>query len=156
MNDDEITSLNPTPHAPLPTRFTINGEIRRQYRRFNTAGTELTVRLLSPPDGDNPMSHFQASVTGLFEYALRVCQDSLMVGLKFRNEVNVQDKPIGYSFRCIDQFSENVILSVFEKVVQSNARINALNRLVVVVHWVTVPVYFGRAAVKRRAGSSRS
>jgi len=29
-------------------RFTIDGEITRQYRRFNAVGTELTVRLLSP------------------------------------------------------------------------------------------------------------
>ena len=76
-DEDEITS----PIFPRPTRFTIDGEIRRQYRRFNTAGTELTVHLLPPLDDDNHMSHFQASVTELFEYALRDCQDSDMVGL---------------------------------------------------------------------------
>jgi len=146
-DDDEITS---PPTTTLPTRFTIDGEIGKQYRRFNTAGTELTVRLLPPPDGDNPMSHFQASVTELFEYALRDCQDSDMVGLTIRNEVNVQDKPIGFSFRRKDQISENVIWSVFEKVVQSNARFNALDRLVVVVHWVAMPVGFGRVAVRTK------
>ena len=65
MSDDEITSHFPTP-TRLPTRFTIDGEIRRQHRRFITAGTELTVLFSSPPDGDNPMSHFQASVPELF------------------------------------------------------------------------------------------
>ena len=30
------------------TRFTIDGEITGQYRRFNAVGTELTVRLLPP------------------------------------------------------------------------------------------------------------
>jgi len=65
------------------------------------------------------MSHFQASVPELFEYALRDLQDSDIVGLTIRNEVNVQDKPIGFSFRRKDQISENVIWSVFEKVVQS-------------------------------------
>jgi len=148
-DDDEITS--PTPPLPLPTRFTIDGEIRRQYRRFNTTGTELTVRLLPPPpDGENPMSHFQASVTELFEYALRDCQDSDMVGLTIRNEVNVQDKPIGFSFRRKDPISEDVIWSVFEKVVQSNARFNAVDRLVVVVHWVAMPVGFGLVKTKGR------
>ena len=29
-------------------KFTIDGEITRQYRRFNAVGTELTVRLLPP------------------------------------------------------------------------------------------------------------
>jgi len=33
--EDEITS---TPTPPRPTRFSIDGEIRRQYRRFNTEG----------------------------------------------------------------------------------------------------------------------
>ena len=29
-------------------KFTIDGKITRQYRRFNAVGTELTVRLLPP------------------------------------------------------------------------------------------------------------
>ena len=86
---------------PPPTRFTIDEEVRRQYRRFNAEGTELKVRLLPPPDSDNtdPMTHFQASVNELFRYALVDCQDSDMVGLTIRNEVNVLDKPIAFNFR---------------------------------------------------------
>ena len=93
-SDGEIT-------PPLPTRFTIEEEVSRRYRRFNAEGAELKVRLLPPPDGDdtNPTTHFQASVTELFEYALRDCQDSHMVGLTIRNEDNVQDKPIGFKFQ---------------------------------------------------------
>jgi hypothetical protein len=43
------------------------------YRRFNATGTELAVQLLPPADGDdsNPISHFQAIVIEMFEYALR-------------------------------------------------------------------------------------
>jgi len=33
----------------------------------------------------NPMSHFLASVTELFEYALRNCEDSDMVGITISN-----------------------------------------------------------------------
>ena len=85
----------------IPPRFTIGEEITRQYRRFNATGTELTVRLLPPPpDESNPISHFQASVTELFVYALRDRQDSDMVALAIRNEVNVQDKPIGIQFQA--------------------------------------------------------
>ena len=75
-------------------RFTIDEEITIQYRRFNATGTELTVRFLPPPHESNPISHFQASVTKLFWYALPDRQDSDMVGLTIRNEVNVQDKRI--------------------------------------------------------------
>jgi len=39
-----------------------------------------------------------------------------MVGLTIRNEVNMQDKAIGISFRRKDQLSDEVIWSVFNKV----------------------------------------
>jgi len=89
-------------------------------------------------------------MTELFEYALRNCQDSDMVGLPIRSEVNVQDKAIGISFRRKDQLSEDVIWSVFEKVAQSNARFNALDKLIVVVHSVQMPVGHGRVKTKGR------
>jgi hypothetical protein len=63
-----------------------------------------------------------------------------MVGLPIRNEVNVQDKAIGISFRRKDQ---DVIWSVFEKVAQSNERFNALDKLIVVVHSVKMTVGYG-------------
>jgi hypothetical protein len=119
ISEDELT----------PPRFAIDEEITRQYKRFNTTETELTVRLLPPTDdgATNPIAHFQASVTQLFEYALRNCHDTDMVALTIRNEVNAQDKAIGISFRRKDQLSEDIIWSVFEKVAQSNARFNALD-----------------------------
>ena len=93
MSDDDITSHTPThstPLTPFPISFKIDGEIKRQYRRFNAIGTELTVRLSSHPENEpNPMSQFKASVTELIEYVLRGSQDSDMVGLTSRNEVNV-------------------------------------------------------------------
>jgi hypothetical protein len=73
-----------------------------------------------------------------------------MVGVTISNEVNEQDKPIGISFRRKDQLSEEVIWSMFEKVAQSNARFNALDRLIVVVHTVKMPVGFGRTAQRRK------
>jgi hypothetical protein len=89
------------------------------------------------------MSHFQASVIDLFEYALRNCRDYDMVGLTIRNDVNMQDKAIRLSFRRKDQLSEEVFWSVFDKVAQSKARYNALIKLVIVVHSVKMPIGFG-------------
>jgi hypothetical protein len=53
-------------------RFAIDGEITRQYRRFNAQGSQLTVCLLPPIEGHdlNPVPYFMASMTDLFEYAL--------------------------------------------------------------------------------------
>ena len=105
-------------------RFTIDSETNRQYTRFNAVGTELTVRLLPSAVGDDSdaVTHFQASVNDLFDYALRDVNDADMVGITIRNEVNLLDKPIGICFRRKDQLSDEVMWSVFSKVAQSNAR----------------------------------
>jgi len=133
-------------------RFTIDQEQTRQYRRFNAQRTQLTARLLPPSEGEdsNPMSHFLSRMTELFVYALRDYEDSDMIGVKIRNEVNVQDKAIGISFRRKDQITGDVIWSVFEKVAQSNARFNALDKLVMTVRSVKTPTGHGRIATKSR------
>jgi hypothetical protein len=51
-------------------KFTIQEEITREYRRFNAVESQLTVRLSRLVDS-NPMSHSIASVSDLFEQALR-------------------------------------------------------------------------------------
>jgi hypothetical protein len=53
-----------------------------------------------------------------------------MVGITISNEVHVQDKAIGISFRKKDQITGDVIWSVFEKVTHFNARFIALDKLV--------------------------
>ena len=109
------------------------------YRRFNTIGTQLTVRLnpATTPDA-NPVDHFLASVNDLFENALQDVGDADMVGIAIHNEVNQNDKPIGISSRRRDQLSVDAIWSVFE-VTQSNSRFSALETLTVVLHSVRMP-----------------
>ena len=65
-----------------------------------------------------------------------------MVGISIRNENNMRDKAIGISFRRKDQLSTDVILNVWQKVTQSNSRFNALDKLVLQVHSVKMPVGF--------------
>jgi hypothetical protein len=128
----------------MDRRFKIEGENTRQYKRFNAMGTQLTVRLQPPLDEENPVSHFLTSVNALFEHALQSMSDSDMVGITIQNEVNQNDKAIGISFRRKDQLSGDVIWNVFEKVAQSNSRFNALDKLVVTVHSVKMPVGLSR------------
>ena len=95
--------------------FEIVREIRRQYRRFSTTGTQLTVRLNPPSSPDaNPIVYFLASVNDMFEHTLRDVGDGDMVGIANHNESNQNDKPIGISFRRRDQLSQYAIRSVFE------------------------------------------
>ena len=56
-------------------RFEIVCEITREYRRFATIGTQLTVRLNPPTEPDtNPLDHFLASVNDVFEHALKTLE----------------------------------------------------------------------------------
>jgi hypothetical protein len=111
------------------------------------------VRLRPPePEEENPVNHFLTNVNDLLEYALRDVSDSDMVCITIRNEVNENDKVIGLSFRRKDQLSGDIIWSVFEKVSQSNSRFNALDRLVVTVHSVKMPVGFGRRDALKTMG----
>jgi len=124
----------------MARRFEIDDTVRRQYRRYNAVGTQITARLLPPADNNDPVGHFLASVNELFEYALQDVSDSDMVGITIQNRVNQNDKSIGISFRRNDQLSGEVIWIVFEKVSQSNSRFNALDTLVVTVHSVKMPL----------------
>jgi hypothetical protein len=67
-----------------------------------------------------------------------------MVGLTIRNQENENDRPIRLTFRRKDQIYGEVIWNVFEKVSQSNSRFSALDRLVIEVHSIKMPVAFGR------------
>jgi len=131
----------------MARRFEIDDTIRRQYRRYNAVGTQLTVRLLPPADNSDPGGNFIASVYEIFEYALQDVSDGDMVWITIQNQVDQNDKPIGISFMRKDPLSEEVIWSIFDKMSQSNARFNALDTLVVTVHSVKMPVVFGRVAL---------
>ena len=125
-------------------RFEIVREIRREYRRFNTTGIQLTVHLNPPTAPDvNPVDHFLANVNDLFEHVLQDVGNGDMVGIAIHNEVNQNDKPIGINFSRCDQLSVDAIWSVFERVTQSNAIFNSLDTMTVVLHLIRMPVGFG-------------
>ena len=115
----------------MARRFEIVDANTRRNRRYNAVGRQLTVRLIPPSDNRNPVAHFLATVNDLIEHALRDVDDSDMVGITIKNQVNQNDKPIGITFGRKDQLSADLIWSVFEKVFQSNSRFNALDMLVV-------------------------
>jgi len=117
----------------MARRFEIMDTNMRQYRRYDVVGSQLTVSLIPPNDNSNRGAHFLASVKDLFAQALRDVHDSDAVEITIQNQFNQNDKPIGISFRRKDQLSGDVIWSVFERVSQSNSRLNALDTLVVTV-----------------------
>jgi hypothetical protein len=66
--------------------------------------------------------------------------DSGMVGITIINEENVQDKAIGKSFKRRGQLTPNVSWLVFGKLAQHNARFNALDKIVLNIHYVKMPI----------------
>jgi hypothetical protein len=67
-----------------------------------------------------------------------------MVGITIQNPVNQNDKPLGISFRSKDLLVGDVIWSLVDMVSQSNSRFNALDKFIMTVHSVRIPVGFGR------------
>ena len=132
----------------IARRLEIDDTITRQYRRFGDTGTQLVVRLRLPSDNSNPVSHCLASLNDLYRQVLQYLNESDMVGIKIQNRENQNDKPIGISFRRKYQLASKVILSLVQKVSQSNARFNALDKLMMTVHSVRMPVAFGKWGIK--------
>ena len=73
-----------------------------------------------------------------------------MVGITIQNRENQIDKPIGNSFRRKDQLAADVIFSLMQKVSQSNARFNALDKVIITVYSVRMTVGFGKLGKKSR------
>jgi hypothetical protein len=77
------------------------GELNKEYRRFNTVATQLTVRFKPPSETEttpDPVYHFLASVNDLYEHPLQNVNDSDIAGIAIHSEWNQNDKPIGNSF----------------------------------------------------------
>jgi len=81
----------------MARRFEIMDTNTRQYRRNNSVGRQLTVRVTPPSDNSDPEAQFLESVNDVFENALRDVHDSDMVGMTIKIRVNQNDKPIGFS-----------------------------------------------------------
>ena len=82
---------------------------------------------------------FKTAMEHLFEEILQDFSDSDMVGLSIENENNMSKKPIGISYRRKDQLSVNLITSVLENVIQSNAVFAALDNLEIEINVVRLP-----------------
>ena len=97
------------------------------------------VRLLPPYDTTDPVSHFLATLNNLFPHKFKNLSECDMVGITLQNRKNQVDRPIGISFRRKDQLTADVILSLVQKVSQSNSRFNVLDNLIMTVRSVRMP-----------------
>jgi hypothetical protein len=93
----------------MSQRFEKLNENRREYRRFNAIGTQLTVRLNPQPEpGINPVYLFLSGMNELFEHPLPGARDSDMIAVAIRNDFNQNNVAIGICFRRRDQLYADV------------------------------------------------
>ena len=114
------------------------------------------VRLISPSHPTDPVNHFLDSSNDLFRHALQNHSEIYIFGIKIQNRENQNDTPIGISFRRKDQLAADVILSCVQNVSQSNARLNALDKLIMTVHSVRTPWVSVSVQLRAEAGHSQS
>ena len=76
-----------------------------------------------------------------------------LVGPRIRNAENAQDKVVGISLRCRDQFKPDVVWDVLGKVIQSNARFGLTEHLEVHLDHVRMPSGNGKRAEKTKGRS---
>jgi len=65
----------------MARRIEIMDTITRQYRRYNPAGRQLTLRLIPPSENIDSVAHFLASGNDHFERALRDVDAADIVGI---------------------------------------------------------------------------
>jgi hypothetical protein len=110
----------------------------------------LLIKFNNPGEEQQPMTYLKECITALIEYLVREFPDRDMVVLSIRSTENLQDKAIGISLRRRTQLKPDVVWSVLDKVVQSNARFDLTDRLEVHLDHVRMPAANGRE--KRRGG----
>ncbi|KAK5642519.1 hypothetical protein RI129_008686 [Pyrocoelia pectoralis] len=120
------------------------GESNEKFiKKFNTTCKSLRFTFNDNTCRDNPLTWLQSAFEELHTYIVKDAAPSDRVGITLRNP-NFPDKPIGLSFRRVDQLSVKVIMSLLEKVMQSNASFFSSDLLVLNVDRVRVPVGYGR------------
>ncbi|KAK5644649.1 hypothetical protein RI129_005949 [Pyrocoelia pectoralis] len=120
------------------------GESNEKFiKKFNTTCRSLRFTFNDETCKDNPLTWLQSAFEELHTYIVKDAAPSDRVGVVLRNP-NFPDKPIGLSFRRVDQLSVGVIMSLLEKVMQSNASFFSSDLLVLNVDRVRIPVGYGR------------
>jgi hypothetical protein len=132
----------------------ILNETRKYYSRFQTHERLFVLQIRPSQENVEPITYFRECMEEILEISLLNVEDNDMVGIQISNSINSLDKPIGISFRRKDQITVDVILSLVEKVCQSNANFKSTDILKVKVYCVKVPE--GRGGGVKQKGRALS
>ena len=111
------------------------------------------IKFSAPAEHVEPTVYLEVCFTGLTNYTVKEVRDRDLVGLRIRNNENIQDKLVGICFRRRDQQKPNVVWGVLGKVVQSNARFGLSDILQVLSDHVTMHAGNGTTSEKTKGRS---
>ena len=97
-------------------------ETSKSFPKFNATGLSLLIKIEPPGAEQEPTAYLNERITVLSNYHVDEVHDRNFVGLRIRNNENVQDKVVGISFWLRDQLNPNVVWGVLCKVIQNNTK----------------------------------
>ncbi|KAK4880381.1 hypothetical protein RN001_008527 [Aquatica leii] len=121
----------------------IIGEKSKVIKKFNTLAKTIDFKFKSADSLSNPIVWLRNAFNELLEHLLIDALPTDRVGLVLRN-ASFPEKPVGISFRRVNQLSSSVIMTTLEKILQSNAQFFASDLLTLHMDRVTLPVGYGR------------
>ena len=147
----EIASTSRNNPLSEQLNFMILDETSKSSPKLTATGRNLLIKFNSPFEEQNPGTYIRESITALTDYLVDDVPGSDLMGLRFRNSENVEDKVVGISLRRRNKLKPDVVLVVLGKLIQNNARFVLSDRLEVHLDHVRMPA--GNAkGLKRRRG----
>ncbi|KAK4882043.1 hypothetical protein RN001_005362 [Aquatica leii] len=112
----------------------------------------MVFKFKETEEASNPLLWLENAINEILGHLLRDADPSDRVGMTLRND-NYPEKPIGISFRRVDQLNAKVVMATLEKILQSNANFFSNDALRLHMDRVSLPVGFG-ASRDRMTGVS--
>jgi len=126
-------------------------ETSKSFPKFNATGCSLLIKFHSPNEEQTPGTYLKECITALTNYIVDDVPGRDLVGLRFRNIENIEDKVVGICLRRCDQLKLDVVWAVLRKVIRTNARFCLSDRLEIHQDHVSVPDGNGRVKTKGRS-----
>ncbi|XP_046397765.1 uncharacterized protein LOC124164478 [Ischnura elegans] len=137
-DDDEITNSHDE------GKFLLIDEAERFYKRFNTVGMAIRIKLRKCPPNVSPLNWIEGTLTEILEHIksknVKECDH---LGMTISTDIS-PEKSIGISFRRADQLSPDVVFDTFAKFAQSNDEYLLSDQLIVTAHHIIMPVGRGK------------
>lgn len=129
--------------ANEPSRIDIFHQGSHHYRRFNTEGREIRVRIRVPPENEEPYQWLSDAVQQIYQHLIEGRNGDDLIGLSVHSDYFTQGD-LWLSFRPIRQFEPEDFWDIFYSAVRSQTEFIIDQSLVITVALVRPPAGTGR------------